>query len=333
MINRLLSGLHLCVFALTGRGNHWRNDQDFGLLHLSNKTIEDNEFLKRLLGGDSNPIFVGRYGTTELKEFLRYYRVFNLNDNNVYNIIKSILFSEPKCWGIDTDRAGKTNLQILSGVFPSNEEEFNKFKDTFYEASKELDILASWQVLEKYLFKYDILCKEIRSIDYNILEYPYRLETPWTYALQGKKILIVSLFASDISGQIENGNYLRCFSKPLFNKCSFVVYQSENTAGYNGDKSRFKDWTEALEYMKSNIKGLTFDIALLGCGAYAFPLASFIKKEMGKTSITVCGALQTYFGIYGERTKNLPEINQFWVRPDQKFRVDGFKAIENGAYW
>lgn len=188
-------------------------------------------------------------------------------------------------------------------------------------------------MLEKYLFKYDILDKGISSIDYNIIEYPYRLEDPWTLALKGKTILVVSPFASVISDQISSGNYQKCFAKPLFDDNQFIVYKSENTAGYNGDKSRFKDWTEALEYMKGNIRKLDFDVALLGCGAYAFPLASFIKEKMHKTSITVCGALQTYFGVYGERTKNLSEVNKYWVRPGQESRVEGFKVIENGAYW
>lgn len=43
----------------------------------------------------------------------------------------------------------------------------------------------------------------------------------------------------------------------------------------------FRDWFEALEYMKAEIDKTDYDICILGCGAYGFPLAAHVKR-MGK---------------------------------------------------
>ena len=46
-----------------------------------------------------------------------------------------------------------------------------------------------------------------------------------------------------------------------------------------GDNQGFKDWFDALEWMKREIGKADFDICLIGCGAYGFPLAAHVKKN------------------------------------------------------
>ena len=43
--------------------------------------------------------------------------------------------------------------------------------------------------------------------------------------------------------------------------------------------SRFKDWFEALQYMKDEIDKCDYDIALIGCGAYGMCLAAHVKRQ------------------------------------------------------
>ena len=45
---------------------------------------------------------------------------------------------------------------------------------------------------------------------------------------------------------------------------------------------------------------LEFDVSIVGCGAYGFPLANEIKKK-GKVAIHLTGATQLMFGIVGKR--------------------------------
>lgn len=48
--------------------------------------------------------------------------------------------------------------------------------------------------------------------------------------------------------------------------------------------------------MKDEIDKRDYDIALIGCGAYGFPLAAHIKRS-GKKAVHLGGALQLLFGI------------------------------------
>ncbi|WP_275353744.1 hypothetical protein [Klebsiella pneumoniae] len=90
-------------------------------------------------------------------------------------------------------------------------------------------------------------------------------------------------------------------------------------------KTEFKNWFEALEKCKA-ISKIDFDVAIIGCGAYGLPLASFVKN-LGKQSIHLAGWTQVLFGIKGKRWDDLPQISKFyndhWIRPDkiQKLRV------------
>jgi hypothetical protein len=70
--------------------------------------------------------------------------------------------------------------------------------------------------------------------------------------------------------------------------------------------------------MKAVIDGKDFDVAIIGCGAYGFPLAAHLKR-LGKKAIYMGGATQLLFGIKGKRWDNYRLISNFfnehWVRP------------------
>ena len=100
---------------------------------------------------------------------------------------------------------------------------------------------------------------------------------------------------------------------------------------------RFDNWFEALEWMKSEIDKVDFDVALLGCGAYGIPLQHYIRS-LGKQSVYVGGGLQILFGIKGKRWDNHPEIssfyNDYWVRADESECIANYKNVEQGGpYW
>ena len=326
-INHILSSLHYYIYHFCGRDKHWRNHQNFGLQYSWQETEADNEKVRSLIESNQ-PFFIGRYGTIELGAFLKGYRLYKRHDNNLINVVKSIAFSEPECWKLGT---GNKSLQTNAGVFPLCEDTLQRFTDTYLKATKQLDFLASWITEETWLEKYGIISQP-KKIDYNILEFAYRLDKPWTMALKGKKVLVVSPFADDIKAQYQSEKRHKLFANKNFLKdFDLETVTSVNSAG-GGNTTSFRDWFQALESMKSQIGQIDFDIALLGCGAYAFPLGAYIKS-LGKQAITVCGALQTYFGVYGERTANLPERNKYWIRPNIGTRPKGYEKIEGSAYW
>ena len=88
--------------------------------------------------------------------------------------------------------------------------------------------------------------------------------------------------------------------------------------------------------MKDDIDGHTFDVALIGAGAYGLPLSAHVKRS-GKVAIHLGGALQILFGIKGRRWEAMPQISRFfneaWVRPGAGETPDGNAKIEGGCYW
>lgn len=89
-----------------------------------------------------------------------------------------------------------------------------------------------------------------------------------------------------------------------------------------------------------------YDICLIGCGAYGFPLAAHVKR-MNKKAIHMGGSLQLLFGIIGKRWED-PEygyielkkkgcypqlINKYWIRPGMKEKPQNAIQVESGCYW
>ena len=97
---------------------------------------------------------------------------------------------------------------------------------------------------------------------------------------------------------------------------------------------RYATWFEALDAMTEEIARQDFEVALLGCGAYGFPLASRIKR-MGKIAVHMGGSLQTLFGIKGARwDKQYADMyNDAWVYPSAAETPKGFEKVEGGCYW
>ena len=100
--------------------------------------------------------------------------------------------------------------------------------------------------------------------------------------------------------------------------------------------------------MKDEIDKQDYDIALIGCGAYGFPLAAHIKRS-GKKAIHLGGALQLLFGIKGKRwtnptygMKSLPFItenyynnmlNDFWTSPAKTEKPLNANNVVGDCFW
>ena len=84
--------------------------------------------------------------------------------------------------------------------------------------------------------------------------------------------------------------------------------------------------------MESQIDQLDFDIALIGAGAYGFPLGSYVKNK-GKKALHLGGILQLFFGIRGKFYDQFNYHNEYWTRPLEEEKPKGFQKVEAGRYW
>jgi hypothetical protein len=194
----------------------------------------------------------------------------------------------------------------------------------------EVDILGSWLNDEKYLNKQLTTSKRVVLED---LE-PFFTKNPWTRALKGKKVLVVHPFAETIVAQYKKRELL--FDNDLLPEFELKTIKAVQSIA--GEKTQFNDWFEALEYMKSQMDSIDYDICILGCGAYGFPLAAHAKRT-GKKAIHLGGVTQLLFGIKGKRWEDYivwPYMNLFnehWVRPGENGKPKNAEQVEGGCYW
>lgn len=161
-------------------------------------------------------------------------------------------------------------------------------------------------------------------------------EFPWTHALKGSRLLIISPFADLFQKQVEKQE--RFYGKPVFVDCSYVFMKPPMTQG----DAPARPYNEELDAFVSKIEEIkdTFDVALCSCGGYGNPLLNRLYA-MGKSAIYIGGVLQMYFGVYGTRWENerslimkhYVEGNNAWVRPQDSDKPAGFEKIEGGCYW
>ena len=101
-------------------------------------------------------------------------------------------------------------------------------------------------------------------------------------------------------------------------------------------------------YLQTHVKQYEFyvmycakeaDVAIIGCGAYGFPLAAKLKQA-GKQAIHLAGATQLLFGIKGKRWEENTAFayvqkffNDAWVYPSDEDKPKAADKVEGGCYW
>ena len=300
-----------------------------------NRGITDPDKVSELiynLLASGKPCMIARYGAFELASVVNYLGVKNAQ----HSCLKYITGKSPQWWW---NKRLMGFLQSNAGFFPSTEENLMKFGEMMIEDSKFVDILGSWQKNEFFLSS---VLTEAKKIQLMYLD-PYWSKKPWSRVLEGKKVLVVHPFAESIKSQYEKRKYLFKVQDTLPDFKSLEVIKAIQSIG--GESNGYKDWFEALEYMMSEIDKHDYDVCLIGCGAYGFPLAAHVKR-MGKQAIHMGGSLQLLFGIMGNRwDHDEPHYengvfiyyagleNEYWVRPSASERPKTHKVVENSCYW
>jgi len=216
-----------------------------------------------------------------------------------------------------------------AGIFPSTRATLQIFYDRVVCDMKELDILWSHQDNEDVFQKQLVHATIIPMKDFE----PYYHKDPWTQALKGKKVLVIHPFVESIKKQYKN-------RKNLFHDRNilpdFTLLTYKPVVSFAWESVSFSYWLEALEYMEKDIKKIDFDIAIIGCWAYGFSLASYIKR-IGKKSIHMWWVTQILFGIKWKRWENQDFVsslfNEHWIYPWTSEIPRDYKNIENGCYW
>lgn len=233
--------------------------------------------------------------------------------------------------GKDCTEEEKQQALFAAGIFPNDQNIINHFCEIYTDAMKSIDVLGVWEVSgEKKAIK--TYCPQANLIPSRSIE-PYYYSKPWSVGLEGKCVLVVHPFSETIKKQFDRRSLLfkeRVLPEEL-ELCTIKAVQSNA-----GNTTMFNSWFDALESMKESISKASFDIAIIGAGAYGLPLASYCKS-LGKQSIQMSGATQILFGIKGKRWDEHPVIsrfyNEYWVRPSVQETPPQIEKVEGGSYW
>lgn len=269
---------------------------------------EGTDYLIQLIKSDK-PFMAGRFGTTECQTFVRKLEIemgFRKNYGDRLNMICN-----------------------FSGFFPCDRLLLDKYCDLVSEIYSDTDLLGIMNVLGED-FVVDNYLKNTKLTTFLIFD-PIK----WSYALEGKNVLVVHPMADTIRKQYELRRDKIYHGTNILPKFNLQTVKAIQTIAGEKDE-RFGTWFDALNFMKKEIEDKDFDIALIGAGAYSFPLGVHVKR-LGKQAIHMGGSLQLLFGIRGARWDNnntyMKYFNDAWVRPGINEIPKNFKIVEGGCYW
>lgn len=272
-----------------------------------------NERMRRLILSGV-PAFVGRIGSTELETICNYKYFTGRIDGSGVPYTNNI-----------------TNMLCdWCGFFPAEHVLIDRFCALYLKLIKEADLLwCMWQSrFENKL--YQDCCPDTELMLYDETGFPVDIAMPWTSALEGKTVLVIHPFEESIrhNYQMREKLFSNKFFMPEFD---LVTIKAVQTLADNKEVS-YRDWFEALESMKEQMRHVNFDVALIGAGAYGFPLGAY-AKELGKQAFHIGGMLQLYFGIRGKYYDQFQYHNKYWTRPLEEEKPKGFVKVEAGRYW
>ena len=294
-----------------------------------NKEVIQKMIYERIVGGQ--PLMVARMGRTEI---------------DVCENVKYTYYKHRSNWKFISWKGQPNflnpflipNFNKLSGFWPWDDETaLKRFYQLICSDMKEVDVLGSWCRNEE---DFSEELKKSIKVDRELMT-PLLTDKPWTMALKGKKVLVVHPFAETIQNQYARREKLFPINPYILPEFELKVLKAIQTLGY--EDPNFKDWFEALDFMKKEIDKVDYDVCLLGCCAYGFPLAAHCKRK-GKQAIHLGGILQLLFGIKGKRWETDPGYindfpyastyyNEYWVRASAMETPQKANDVENGCYW
>jgi hypothetical protein len=230
-------------------------------------------------------------------------------------------------------RRPASRLANNAGFFPVEKEAFKRWNTEMRESVANLDFICLWQ-RDPFTAEYEqrlvkILAPKAKRIPMsdlgkNMLPLlaPYRLLviSPFVKTMQKQLPYLMNIHGND---KLEKKSWDQLASKIRFLRCPFQ---------WHLEKSPFPSWETGLEILFQEAKKETFEIALIGAGAWSIPLAAKIKN-IGRTAIHTGGETQLFFGIKGKRWDNKNIYNQFWRSCLPEETPPKNSKIDNGCYW
>jgi hypothetical protein len=229
-----------------------------------------------------------------------------------------------------------------AGIKLSGLDSIIKYSQMYMESFDQCEMYTCWAPQDD-VYKYIVKSHDYIRSKYSSKEpvwafaldiFHYAKTLPWTHALRGKRVLMVSAFEESIKEKIPIRKEI--YGVDLFPDCEILTIKPPQTQGAESSE----EFDVELNKFLNKLDGIadTYDIALVSAGGYGNLICSHIYKT-GKSAIYVGGVLSTYMGIYGQRwIRERPDIlrlylNRSWSRPKESERPKNYQNIEGSCYW
>jgi len=316
----------------------FREDNDVFIDYLNEKIKKNENFIVPRVAGVEN--FVA-FKTMEINS--------NLENLLMDCLFKSKTLTSKDRENIETELKYSSLKQVLNtmknnaGIKISDSQTLMKYAYQYLQAFDYSELFFSWAkwgnvnqgyVADSINYVENRFGKKRKIIDSLVLDVFHYIHKPWTHALKGKKILIISPFVDSFKEKEKIREQI--YGVDLFPDCEFIYLKPPQTQGqadslpFDHELMKFIQKLDAVKY--------DFDVALCSCGGYGNLVVNYIYN-MGKSAIYVGGVLQMYFGVYGERwLRERKEVmrmymNNYWTRPKMLEKPKGFENVEGSAYW
>ena len=231
---------------------------------------------------------------------------------------------------------------IGAGIFPRNPENFHEYAKAYLAALGEVNYLGMWHNEGETRLSSTFATNAKIGHWWGLR--PFLINSnPWTRALAGKKVLVVTPFVNTISQQIGKidliwKNYEEKHGQALIPESTSFETVKFPYAFDTQVQKKYDSWQNVMKFITDEIESKDFDVTVLGCGGYSLPLVAKIKK-MGRSAIHLGGDTQLLFGIKGNRWKTLAWfrelMNDYWISPldEDKPEKEAMKNCEQASYW
>jgi len=235
-------------------------------------------------------------------------------------------------------------LKHNAGIYPlSSEAQLIKWQRASIDATRLSDVLVTgWyrpliEAEQDALYKWNFHGVKIplRSLE----PYYVPLEEQWTQLLSRESVSVVSSFTETMKSQVKKLDKIwpkGVLPRDVYWRWVQTGYAPDVAKGINEWPSTVKSWSDAVDYVVSEVVSQGSRFALIGCGALGMPIAKALK-ERGVICIVMGGAIQVLFGIKGKRWEKHEFIskswNEHWVWPSKQETPAQFETVEGGCYW
>ncbi len=262
---------------------------------------------------DRKPRAVGKIGRTELAALLHY------QGSSVDELSTD--------WG----RCGQ-RLATNAGVFPPSGAVLSHCCRELMDAVSNLDLIALWDNPgETSLVRAHAKRASLTRLD-GLASFMHA--DPWTSQLAGRRVLVVSPFASTIESQYEFRDEIWAIHPEVLPAFTLETLTTPLAAAI--EKPIDPDWSSCLDRLRCELDKRQFDVALIGAGAWSLPLVLHCKR-LGRIGVHLGGNLQLLFGIKGRRWDQDRQISGMltpaWVRPSPAETPAAVGLVERGCYW